>query len=519
MNYIQNPILPGFHPDPSICYANGKFYIVTSTFSYFPGVPIYESEDLQHFKLLGNILNRREQLPLMGCEHSQGIFAPTIRFHDGMFYMITTNVSYGGNFVVTAANPEGPWSTPFFIEGAEGIDPSLFFDDDGSCYYIGTRPNPEGVQYNGDWMIYIQRFDTEQMRLVGDYKIVWNGALKNAVWPEGPHIYQKDGYYYLMHAEGGTGPSHAITIARSRSVWGPYEGCPNNPVFSHRYLGKDYPVQNVGHSDMVSAANGNWYAVMLASRPISGHTTLGRETFLADVAWEDGWPVINPGEGKLYAEHPIDLPRGKMIPVSNALHFNSEHLDLRLVGLRLIEDCMYSLTARKDFLRLHMRDIFLAQTLNPSYLGIRQQHQSFMAEAMLDICFSQENDSAGLAIVQSNEANLQLLCQYREGALYVIVLTVVQGIETEIKSHRIMDCPSDKQGRLIFKIGKKLNHITLAYTWRNSQDVILADDINGDFLSTESAGGFVGGTVGMYAAGIENTKGYADFGWFVYEGL
>ena len=207
MPTVKNPILSGFYPDPSICRVGDTYYIVNSTFAYFPGVPVFASKDLCHFRQIGNILERPSQLPLGNDGMSRGIFAPTIRYYDGVYYMITTNVSFGGNFIVTATDPAGPWSEPHYLKGAEGIDPSIFFDEDGKCYYIGTRPNPDGVRYNGDWYIYIQELDIKNFCLVGDYKLAWKGALRDAEWPEGPHLYKKDGWYYIMHAEGGTGPS------------------------------------------------------------------------------------------------------------------------------------------------------------------------------------------------------------------------------------------------------------------------------------------------------------------------
>ena len=198
MVIANNPILKGFYPDPSICRKGDDFYLVCSSFVYAPGVPIFHTKDLAHFEQIGNILDRESQLPLSG-DISRGIFAPTIREHNGIFYMITTNVSSGGNFIVTAKDPAGPWSEPYYLgeDEAPGIDPSLFFDDDGKCYYVGTRPNPEGVRYNGDWEIWVQELDLEQMKLVGSSMAIWKGALKDVIWPEGPHLYKKDGYYYL----------------------------------------------------------------------------------------------------------------------------------------------------------------------------------------------------------------------------------------------------------------------------------------------------------------------------------
>lgn len=258
----NNPILSGFYPDPSICRAGDDYYIVNSSFVYAPGVPIFHSRDLAHWEQIGNILNRKEQLPVEGSEISRGIFAPTIRYHEGLFYMITTNVSYGGNFIVTAKKPEGPWSDPYYLgEEAAGIDPSLFFDEDGKCYYCGTRPNPEGVRYNGDWEIWVQELDLNTMKLTGESMTIWKGAVKDCIWPEGPHIYKIGEYYYLMHAEGGTGPEHSISVARSRKLFQWFEGCPRNPIFTHRNLGMDYPVIYAGHGDLVDDGHGNWYTI------------------------------------------------------------------------------------------------------------------------------------------------------------------------------------------------------------------------------------------------------------------
>ena len=327
MSKVKNPILSGFYPDPSICRVKDTYYIVNSTFAYFPGVPIFASKDLCHFRQIGNILDRPSQLPLGNDGMSRGIFAPTIRYYDGVFYMITTNVSFGGNFIVTATDPAGPWSEPHYLKGAEGIDPSIFFDEDGKCYYIGTRPNPEGVRYNGDWYIYIQELDIKNFCLVGDYKLAWKGAMRDAEWPEGPHLYKKDGWYYIMHAEGGTGPSHAVCVARSKEIFGSYVGNFDNPILTHRHLGKSYPIRYVGHADLVDTPEGDWYMVMLASRPCEGYSGLGRETFLAKVTWENGWPVVNEGEGRLTDILDVDLSEEDALPEQDFYTFHDRALD------------------------------------------------------------------------------------------------------------------------------------------------------------------------------------------------
>ena len=391
----KNPILSGFYPDPSICRAGEDYYIVNSSFVYAPGVPIFHSRDLAHWEQIGNILDRPKQLPVKGSEISQGIYAPTIRFHDGLFYMITTNVSFGGNFIVTAKDPAGTWSDPYYLgEDAPGIDPSLFFDDDGKCYYCGTRPNPEGVRYNGDWEIWVQELDLRQMKLVGESMAIWKGAVKDVIWPEGPHLYKIDGYYYLMHAEGGTGPEHSISIARSKNLFQWFEGCPRNPIFTHRNLGKNYPVIYAGHGDLVEDGRGNWYVVMLASRPCEGHSSMGRETFLAKVIWEDGWPVIAEGVGHL--EGTLELPTKEyrfpeeVSSTSDHISFWEKKLDKRLVSIEEICEENYSLSYRPGMLRLYTKKEKISDRNHCSYFGIRQKNYAFYAETGMEFEPKQE---------------------------------------------------------------------------------------------------------------------------------
>ena len=265
---IRNPILPGFYPDPSICRAGDDYYMVTSSFSFFPGVPVFHSRDLKHWEQLGHVLDRTEQLPLNSRHISGGIFAPTIRWHDGLFYMVVTNVDGIGDFICTAKEPAGPWSDMHIVRDAPGIDPSLFWDDDGTCYMCGTEGQGRGI-----WCAVL---DTERFA-IGERHHLWEGALINCWAPEAPHIYKKDGWYYLMIAEGGTEHFHAVTISRSQSIYGPYEGYAGNPILTHRHLGYEVAIANTGHADLVQTQGGQWYMVMLASRPYGGyHKNLGR---------------------------------------------------------------------------------------------------------------------------------------------------------------------------------------------------------------------------------------------------
>jgi len=302
---FRYPILPGFYPDPSICRVGDDYWLVTSSFSYFPGVPVFHSLDLVNWEQVGHVLDRPSQLDLDGVQHSHGIFAPTIRHHDGIFYMITTLVGKQGNFIVTAKNPAGPWSDPYWLEDAPGIDPSLFFEEDGSVWVTGTADSPDAA-YWGDNEIWMRELDLETMKLTGPRYGLWRGAAKQAHWPEAPHLYRIGEWYYLIIAEGGTEYHHAVTIARSKNLKGPYEGNPANPILTQRHLGKTASIWNAGHADLVQTQTGEWWMVCLASRPYGGHfRNLGRETFLTPVVWEDEWPVVSPGTGKLEFQYPV----------------------------------------------------------------------------------------------------------------------------------------------------------------------------------------------------------------------
>ncbi len=510
-----NPVLSGFYPDPSICRAGEDYYIVNSSFAYFPGVPIFHSKDLAHWEQVGNILDREEQLPLSGSEISEGIYAPSIRYNNGTYYMITTNVSYGGNFIVTAEKPEGPWSKPYYLgEEAKGIDPDLFFDTDGRCYYVGTRPNPEGVRYNGDWEIWVQ--ELSQMKLTGESMAIWKGAVKDVIWPEGPHIYKIDGYYYLLHAEGGTGPEHSISVARSKELFKWFEGCPRNPVFTHRNLGMDYPVIYAGHGDLVDDGNGNWYIIMLASRPCKRHSSMGRESFLARVTWENGWPVINAGIGKLCEsmELPFDEYRfANEISHHDHLHFYDNKLDDRLLGIHTRNESQYSLNARKGFLRLFAGKGKIEDKTNASYLGIRQKDYCFEASTGLEFTPS-ANECAGLVYYQNHENHLRMEIKKKDDNKAFYVVEHIHGKDNVLAVTEI------GQEGLAEIVLRAENQTASVWIKTGSEKVLAAGNINLLPYTTEEAGGFVGCTIGMYAsANGEDGNNYADFAWLSYDAM
>ena len=281
----QNPILRGFNPDPSICRVGKDYYLVTSTFEYFPGIPVYHSRDLINWKQIGNCIERPEQLDFTGVRSSEGIWAPTIRYEQGVFY-VTATFSGRGNFYVTSTNPATGWSDPVWVDFT-GIDPSIFFEDDEMYYCandIGDRQKKHGSEGFS-----LAKMDKVTGKVLGEIRRIWTG--NGGGWVESPHIYHVGEYYYLFASEGGTNQGHMVTVARSRNIWGPYEGCPENPILTNRD-DTSKQISCSGHCDLVEDTYGNWWIVHLGTRSDRGLTNLGRETFLMPVTWVDGWPVI-----------------------------------------------------------------------------------------------------------------------------------------------------------------------------------------------------------------------------------
>ncbi|MCT2084838.1 glycoside hydrolase family 43 protein [Microbacterium enclense] len=288
------PVIPGFFPDPSVCRVGEDYYLVNSSFEYAPGIPIWHSRDLRTWTQLGNVLTRDSQFPAGVSAASRGIYAPTIRHRDGTFFVVGTNVERGGEqFVVTATDPAGPWSDPIVFPGLGGIDPDLAWDDDGTCFLtycaLDEALRPEG----GSLPVIAQaRVDLDRGILLENPRVIWQGS--GLAHPEGPHLYRRGPWWYLLTAEGGTERGHAVCVARSRAIDGPFEAAPANPIFSRRSTG--LPVQNTGHADLVERPDGSWAMVYLGVRPrgfTPGFHVVGRETFLARIAWIDDWPVVH----------------------------------------------------------------------------------------------------------------------------------------------------------------------------------------------------------------------------------
>jgi xylan 1,4-beta-xylosidase len=514
-NCANNPILPGFYPDPSICRVKEDYYLVTSTFAYFPGVPIFHSRDLIHWEQIGNVLDRNGQINLLGAKHSGGIYAPTIRYHDGVFYMITTNCSHDGSFIVTASDPAGAWSDPYYLEGADGIDPSLFFDEDGRCYYVGTKSRREGSQYDGDNEIWVQELDTVSMRLIGESYAVWHGALRDARWPEGPHIYKKDKKYYLLIAEGGTDYEHAVSVAVGTDLKKSFTGCPCNPILTHRHLGHNYPIVNVGHGDLVETQNGKWYMVVLASRPYGGYyRNMGRETFLTEVEWEEGWPVVNPGIGVVTQTVNVgDLTPSPQKEYPKMEDFDDDQLPPRFLFLRNPDPDHYSLSERKGFLRLKLAPERITDLVSPSYVGVRQTGMHFILETRMEFKAGNEHEEAGIVLLQSNAFHYRFVITTRKDYVALQLIKCQNKEETVLAEKLIEDLGRDDNSFLL-RVTADQQDLKFAYSSDGKSIHIFQSGVDARILSTDIAGGFTGTTMGLYASSNgEHSENYADFDW------
>ena len=532
---FQNPILSGFHPDPSICRVGDDFFLVTSSFDYFPGLPLFQSRDLVHWRQIGHVLDRSSQLPGRCPGPSGGIFAPTLRFHEGVFYVITTNIGGGGNFVVTASDPAGPWSDPFWIEGAEGIDPSLFFDDGGRCWYTGNG-NPVHSLYEGHHTIWLQEFDIRAMRLVGEKRVLVDGGsdiTREPIWIEGPHLYKKDGHYFLLAAEGGTGEDHSVVIFRSASITGPYEPYQGNPILTNRDLepARLDPITCTGHGDLVQTRTGEWWMVLLACRPdppgVGNDSNMGRETFLVPVSWQNGWPMTADGTGHLAAAYAI--PALPAHPWTDGYGLGEMQWRDDFGGARLRSEwnqigspeetgevTWHSLTARPGFLRLMPRPQGLTGPDQPSFLGIRQRHKAFTAETALEFRPAAEGDAAGLVMMQNRRGFYALECLQSGGQIHVRLIK--QAPEDEAVPEVLAEMPLSG-GSVSLRVDVQGGECSFSYAEADASWRLLRGGEDGTILSTRRAGGFVGAYVGVYAASqAAGSSGTADFGSFTYHG-
>ena len=491
MRTYANPVIPGCHPDPSVCRVGDDYYLACSSFEYFPGVPIFHSRDLVNWTQIGNVLTRPSQLRMSaGTPSSGGVYAPTLRHHRGRFWLATTTIPHGGNLLVTADDPAGPWSDPIHLSGVPSIDPDLAWDDEGNCWC--TVAGIDQV-----------RIDPDTGRALSRPRRVWSGT-PGVQFPEAPHLYRIGRLWYLLIAEGGTERGHGVSVARGPTPQGPFEPCPNNPILSHRST--DHPVQNTGHGDLVQASDGSWWLIFLGVRPRGGTPgwhVLGREIFLAPVSWVDGWPVVGPVD--LVAPAP-DLPSPPTATPFTRDDFDAPTLHPRWISVRSRPPEDVSLVERPGWLTLHARGTSLDDP-TVTFVGRRQDQHDVQVRALVDA----GSGRGGLAVRLDEQHHYavevgagEVCARARIGPLSQRLATravagpVVLRIDT-LASGPGMDHPRQEP-----------DVVRLGFETTDGVFVPLAE-LDGRYLSTEVAGGFTGRVIGCYA-----TSGTVQFDWYDY---
>lgn len=528
LNY-NNPILSGFYPDPSICRAGNDYYIVNSSFAYFPGLPVFHSKDLVNWQQIGHAMNRPEQLDLAGAGVSRGLFAPTIRYHKGIFYIICTLIDKGGNFVITAKDPKGPWSNPVWLKEVNGIDPSLYFDEGGKAYILFNSEPPNNISmHDGHRTIRMFEFDIATLKVKGPEKLLINGGTdmaKKPVWIEGPHIFKKDGWYYLICAEGGTGYNHSEVVFRSTSVEGPFISYENNPILTQRHLdpSRPNPVTTAGHADFVETPEGNWYAVFLGCRPYEGnYFNTGRETFMLPVTWKNGWPHILEGRQEIPYRSPVPYPAVTKKITNNFNgnfffrdEFNMQQLDVRWQLLRTPHKNWYHFPGKKGSLALKLLPQTCSGNENPAFAGFRQQHNNGYASTAMHFKANHENEKAGMLIFQ-NETHFYFLCQSVENGQPMVQLFKAAAKDKKDQMELLAASPLPKiKKELYLKIEARGSAYSFYYAMKKNKWTLLKDGVDAKFLSTQVAGGFVGAMYALYATSMgKDAVNSACFTWF-----
>jgi xylan 1,4-beta-xylosidase len=494
MNY-SNPVIKGFYPDPSICKVKDTFYLVTSSFHYFPGVPLFKSKDLISWEQIGHCLTRESQLPLSKVRSSGGIFAPTIRHNNGRFYMVTTNSDLKKNFFVYTDNADGEWSELVYVKQG-GIDPSLFFDDDGKVYFTSN-----GHDENRRQGIFQCEIDIETGEALTKSRCIWHGT--GGRFPESPHLYKINGFYYLMIAEGGTEYGHMVTIARSKNPYGPFESCPHNPILTHRNT-ECHPIQGTGHGDLIQDGLGKWWIIFLGFRTIDPWMNfhhMGREVFLAPVTWDkDGWPVVNEGKN-IEMDMKVE---DRQLPCSiekrnDSLTHEKEkckdiYLPMQWSFLRNPHLENYKILNNHNTFHLKGTAITLNDVDSPTFIGVRQKEFECEFKTKLSFEPKQNGEEAGITIIM-NENHHYEIAILREEHINKIILRKSIGSLKAIVNEYIY---ADKS--VVLKI--RADNINYYFSIENEQGKnIEMGEGETRYLSSEVAKGFTGVYFGLYATG------------------
>lgn len=494
-----NPVIRGFNPDPSVCRVGSDYYLVTSTFEYFPGIPVYHSTDLINWEHIANAVTRPMQLPMSEAEASGGIWAPTIRYNDGIFY-ITATFSGRGNFIISATDPCGEWSDAVWTD-MDGIDPSMLFDG-GKMYYCANDCGSRSGKYKTEG-ISLAEMNPKTGKVIGEIRRIWEGT--GGGWLEAPHIYHIGGWYYLLAAEGGTGENHTAVLARSRDIWGGYEPCPYNPILTNRN-DTTKQISCAGHADLIDTPSGDWYMAHLAARPyVSGKTTLGRETFLTRVKWVDGWFIAE--NNRAHIENESDAEQ--RIDTHFVCDFKTADWENRWLFVRGRND---------DYIKRGNGAMTLCPNTKltdkhgfPSMAAVRQPDFECTVEIELEFVPHENGDEAGLCVYLSPD-NIYSVAKKREnGADYIVVTAHADDFVMEVYR---AEAP---EGNLRFKIESDTKRYEFYYAVSGGE-YISAGTASAKFITTDVAERcFTGTVIGAYAQSDTKTTATAKITRFAVE--
>lgn len=514
---FYNPLLLGCYPDPAITRKGDDYYLVCSSFAMFPGVPIFHSKDLVNWTDLGGVLNNPETFDAHDCGISAGVYAPGITYNPyyDTFYMITTAFTGGlDNIIVKTKDPKKGWGDPIKLAFG-GIDPSIFFDDDGKAYVVHNDAPERGKElYNGHRVIKVWEYDLEKDNVIpGTDKVIVNGGVdlsKKPIWIEAPHLYKKDGKYYLMCAEGGTGGWHSEVIFKSDSPTGPFIPAPSNPILTQRHFPREREnkVDWAGHADIVEGPNGQWYGVFLAVRPNEEQrVNTGRETFILPVDWSGEFPVfvngLVPMEPKLKLPKGVEKKTGKdgFFPNGNFIYkedFSSKELDKRWIGLRGPREAF--IEQEKNGIKINPFANNVKEVKPTSTLFHRQMHRSFSYAATIDYKPESEKDLAGIVALQSENANY-VFGITKKGDEYELVLqrNFKRRFRGKMDSKIIGSTKIDISEPVRLQVSAKGDKYEFSYSTNGADYINVGGTVSGDILSTDMAGGFTGCLLGLYA--------------------
>lgn len=517
-NQYQNPILAGFMPDPSICRKGDDYYLVNSTFSYFPGVPIWHSKDLVNWKQIGHVLNRESQLRLRNSSMSQGVYAPDIKYnpHNNLFYMITTGTGYGSTSIVTTDDPKKQnWSDPIQLNDVHGIDPSLFFDEDGRAYILNNEEPSYPAEYSGHRAIWIREFDWKTGKTIGPKQVVIDKGVKKEdkpIWIEGPHIYKIKGVYYLMCAEGGTADWHSEVVLTADKPFGPYTPCKINPILTQRLLPNHRvnPVTSSGHADLVQTAAGDWFAVFLACMPYRGGLyNTGRETFLLPVTWKDGQPIILPDGQEIPYSVNKSAEQLKLEKKNKQKGFDfynpgslwtSKGLPDHSIFVRNPVGDFYSIDS-KNQLTLKLKNESLFDRLNPAFICQRITSWYFTTTTILRFNPASPKEFAGIALFQNEQHFMQFgkTIDSTTNKPSLLLESFKRG--KSMNRYGIPLSESDANSPLTLKVeAVKSDSYAFSYSTDNGKTwTKIGEPLDATILSTEVATGFQGAAIGIYA--------------------